>query len=62
MCFAGDPEKLRDAKGKLEKLMGAAYSETEHQGDFTKRLDLQSAAKRCPSLAYLIEQFRKLVN
>ncbi|AYD89536.1 DUF4276 family protein [Actinomyces lilanjuaniae] len=49
--FDGDPERPRDAKGRLEQIMTESYKETLHQVRFTGVMSLEAARGRSPSFA-----------
>lgn len=53
--FDDDPERPRDAAGRLEDLMTESYKKTLHQARFRARLDLQRAAEASPSLRRFID-------
>lgn len=53
--FDGDPERPRDAAGRLEKLMTESYKKTLHQARFTARLDFEQASRRSPSFKIFVD-------
>lgn len=57
-----EPERVRDAKGRLQAHMAAAkYSATRHQPAFAARMDLDSAAS-CRSFRKLRSEVEKLLG
>jgi hypothetical protein len=50
---ASDPDRIRDAKGKLEKLV-SGYEPTTHQLALTRQIDIQRLRKRSRSFDKLV--------
>ncbi len=57
-----DVEDVRDAKGKLEELSGASYSELEHQEEYTKKVDLTLVRQNSKSFNKFEREYDKLVK
>jgi hypothetical protein len=59
--FVGDPERPRDAKGRLDVLMGRrSYLDVDDQPALTAVMDLQLARERCPSFDKLVREIERL--
>lgn len=55
VVVSGDPEKNRDAKGRLEKLMCVSYKETIHQAAFSQLIDVDVARSSSESFESFYE-------
>jgi len=56
-----DPEAIRGAKQRLEKMMNQKYRETLHQVSFSAIMDLTSAQARSRSFRRMVNAVRSLV-
>jgi hypothetical protein len=57
-----DPERKRDAKRELGKLMLESYKETRHQPKFSALIDLKTAGKNSRSFRRMVHAVETLVG
>ena len=60
-AFDTDPEKPRDAKGRLAAQMQEPYQETLHQAAFSALVDLDQVTRRSPSFRALVDAVTQLL-
>lgn len=57
-----EPERIRDAKVRVQSMMHESYKETLHQVGFTSVMDLRAAEEKCRSFRRMIQAVQVLIT